>query len=129
MSPRLLATLGAALGAIAVMAGAFGAHALKEMVPPDRLLTWKTAAEYNLLHALALVLAALVIDRIGPSTAGTIAGVALVVGVVLFSGSLYALVLSGVRGLGAITPLGGVALVIGWAALAVAIWSAWDRSA
>ncbi len=128
MSPRLLATLAAALGAIAVMAGAFGAHALKEMVPPDRLQTWKTAAEYNLTHALALLLAALVIDRIGPSTAGTVAGYALLIGVVLFSGSLYALVLSGVRVLGAITPLGGVSLVVGWAALAVAIWSAWDRT-
>ena len=112
--------LGALNGFVAVAAGAFGAHALKARLTPDLLAIFDTGARYHLVHAVALlVVAALAKQR----AAGPIdlAGWSFVAGIALFSGSLYVLALSGVRWLGAITPLGGVAFLVGWAALA---WSA-----
>lgn len=116
---RRWVALGAVSAAIAVAAGAFGAHALKARLSPDALAVWETAARYQTVHALALlaVAQAAVAWR---SRLVTAAGWAFVAGTVLFSGSLYALALSGVRGLGAITPLGGVAFLAGWGCLAVA---------
>lgn len=108
-------------GFLAVAAGAFGAHALRERLTPELLQIWQTAALYHLVHSAALLGAAWQHTR-APSGTTTLAGWAFVAGVVVFSGSLYALALSGVRGLGAITPLGGVAFLVGWAAVA---WSAW----
>lgn len=110
--------IGAVLGFLAVASGAFGAHALRERVDTASLEVWSTAAHYHLLHALAIV-AAGVLHLIRPSRALDVAAAAFVVGVLIFSGSLYALVLSGVRTLGMITPIGGVALLVGWAALAI----------
>ena len=112
--------LGAISGAIAVAAGAFGAHGLKARLPPDLLVVFETGARYQLFHALALVAAGWVSDRF-PGVAAQAAGWLFVAGTVLFSFSLYALALSGVRGLGAVTPFGGVALIAGWLALA---WAA-----
>ena len=122
-SSERFSTLGAALGALGVAAGAFGAHALRDRVEPRHLAVWDTAAEYLLWHALALVLVGLLI-RQGSVRARPIrvAGRALSFGVVVFSGSLYVLVLSGVGWLGAITPVGGVSLIVGWGALAYACW-------
>lgn len=110
-------TLGAVCGLLAVATGAFGAHALKEHLPADRLETYHLAARYQLWHALALLVVGLLADRY-PRRALTIAGGALLIGVVVFSGSLYTLALTGVRAWGAVTPIGGVSLMIGWAALA-----------
>ncbi len=110
-------TLGALCGLLAVGAGAFGAHALKEHLPADRLETYHLAARYQLWHALALLAVGLLADR-SPRRALSIAGGALLIGVIVFSGSLYALSLSGVRTWGAVTPIGGVSLMIGWGALA-----------
>jgi uncharacterized membrane protein YgdD (TMEM256/DUF423 family) len=100
--------------------GAFGAHGLKARLSPDLLSAWQTGVQYHLWHALGLILiglcAALVPD--GPWLRA--AGILLLAGILLFSGSLYALALGAPRGLGAVTPLGGLAFLLGWAALAVA---------
>lgn len=101
-------------GAIAVAAGAFAAHGLKSHLAPAMLDVFKTGAQYHLAHALALGLASLANARV--------AAWLFLAGMVLFSGSLYALALSGIAGLGIITPFGGVAFLAGWIALAVAGW-------
>ncbi|HEY6877725.1 MAG TPA: DUF423 domain-containing protein [Polyangiales bacterium] len=121
---RFFFTFAAVLGFLAVALGAFGAHGLKTRLGAlpdgvDRLEWWKTAAQYHLAHALALALAA---GLLGDTRAGRAACVAFVVGIALFSGSLYTMTLSGVRQLGAVTPLGGLSLLAGWALLAVAAW-------
>ncbi|HET8946103.1 MAG TPA: DUF423 domain-containing protein [Candidatus Polarisedimenticolia bacterium] len=110
---------GAILGAAAVGLGAFGAHGLKSRVTADLLAVFETAARYHLVHALAIVAVAWVVER-HPGACATAAGWLFLAGIVLFSGSLYALVLTGVRGLGAITPLGGLLLIAGWILLALA---------
>ena len=118
-SARLFVGLGALNGLLAVAAGAFGAHALKARLPADLLAVFETGARYQMFHALGLLAVGLVFAaRPSPLLAG--AGWAMLAGIVLFSGSLYALSLSGVRGLGAVTPVGGVAFLVGWTLLAVA---------
>lgn len=116
---RLFVRLGAASGFLAVAAGAFGAHALRTRLAPDLLPVFETAARYQMYHALALLAVAWVAER-WPGPLPQWAGWLFVVGTVLFSGSLYALALSGVRWLGAITPLGGAAFLAGWICLALA---------
>jgi uncharacterized membrane protein YgdD (TMEM256/DUF423 family) len=108
--------LGAALGALAVVAGAFGAHALQGRLDERMLQTFEVAVRYQTYHALALVLCGLLAER-GWRAAG--AARALLAGVLVFSGTLYALVLTGAKWLGAITPVGGVLLVVGWILLAL----------
>lgn len=108
---------GALLGAAAVAAGAFGAHGLKSRVTAEELAIFETAARYHLIHALALVALGWIADR-WPGAFVDAAGFCFVVGIAIFSGSLYLLVLTGARWLGAITPLGGLALILGWLALA-----------
>jgi uncharacterized membrane protein YgdD (TMEM256/DUF423 family) len=105
---------------VAVAAGAFGAHALRDTLTPDRLDTWKVAASYQLIHAVALV----ALGASGRLTTGlgVWGAVLLVAGCLIFSGSLYALCLSGIGKLGAITPLGGLAFISGWVLIAVS-WS------
>lgn len=107
--------VGAALGALAVVAGAFGAHALQGRLDDKALATFEVAVRYQAYHALALVLCGLLADR-GWRAAG--AARAFAAGALLFSGTLYALVLTGAKWLGAITPVGGALLVAGWALLA-----------
>lgn len=116
---RIFLMLGSACGLIAVMAGAFGAHALRQRLGPDLLAVFETGARYQMYHALALLLVALLIPRL-PGTLPVAAGWLFFAGIVVFSGSLYVLALSGVRWLGAITPLGGLALMAGWVCLFVA---------
>jgi uncharacterized membrane protein YgdD (TMEM256/DUF423 family) len=115
---RIFFALGAILGFISVAAGAFGAHALRGRLTPDHLGIFETAARYQMYHALALLAVAWTITRGGGSTAQW-AGWLFVIGTVLFSGSLYLLALTGIRWLGAITPLGGVAFLTGWLCLAL----------
>ncbi|HET8540734.1 MAG TPA: DUF423 domain-containing protein [Anaeromyxobacter sp.] len=116
---RTFLALGALSAAISVAAGAFGAHALRARLSPDLLAIFETGARYQMYHAIGIALAAWAAAR-HPGAAASWAGWLFVVGTVLFSGSLYALALSGVRALGAVTPLGGVAFIAGWIALALA---------
>lgn len=109
---------GAINGALAVIAGAFGAHGLKAKLSPELLATWQTGAEYHMYHALALVLIG-AIAAAQPQTALNGPAVALLAGILLFSGSLYLLALTGMKTLGAITPIGGVAFIVGWLWLAI----------
>lgn len=112
---------GAALGGLAVLVGAFAAHGLKDAWSAPRLAWMDTGVRWQAVHALALLATGLAARAFGPSKAFRVAAVAFVVGTVLFSGSLYALAATEVRGLGAVTPFGGVALVVGWGALMVAV--------
>jgi uncharacterized membrane protein YgdD (TMEM256/DUF423 family) len=122
---RIFGTLSGVLGFLAVALGAFGAHGLRAFLErlPDgeqRRAWWETAAHYHLTHALAIGLCAYLASR-GSGGASTAAGFLFAGGVLLFSGSLYAMTLSGLRWLGAVTPLGGLLLLAGWAAFA---WAA-----
>jgi uncharacterized membrane protein YgdD (TMEM256/DUF423 family) len=112
--------LGAVFGGLAVALGAFGAHALQSRLPADRLAIFETGVRYQMYHALALIAVAAVIAWGGRTALATYAGWAFVAGIVIFSGSLYALVLTGVRAWGAVTPLGGLAFLAGWVLLALA---------
>lgn len=116
---RLWIVMGSISGFVSVAAGAFGAHVLRQKLEPDLLAVFETAARYQMYHALALVGVGLLCLR-GQSAACTAAGAGFAAGTVLFSGSLYLLALTGTRWLGAITPLGGVAFLAGWVALAIA---------
>lgn len=117
MKPALVA--GSLAGFLGVAAGAFGAHGLKDRLAPEMLALWETAARYQLVHALALVAVALVGARVRPAGKRLtwLAAWLFTLGIVIFSGSLYALALTGVKALGAITPFGGVAFLTGWLAL------------
>jgi uncharacterized membrane protein YgdD (TMEM256/DUF423 family) len=118
---RLFAALGAVSALIAVAAGAFGAHALRARLAPDSLATFETAVRYQMYHALALLLVTWAVTR-WPVPPVRAAGWLFVAGTVLFSGSLYALALTGVRAFGPVTPLGGLCFLAGWASLALGIW-------
>ncbi|MCP3060461.1 Uncharacterized membrane protein YgdD, TMEM256/DUF423 family [Myxococcus fulvus] len=113
--------LGAVNAFLSVAAGAFGAHGLKSRLSPDLLVIFETGARYHMYHALGLIAVGL-LGTLRPAPLLNGAGWAMLVGILLFSGSLYALALSGVRALGAITPLGGLGFLAGWALLAVAAW-------
>jgi uncharacterized membrane protein YgdD (TMEM256/DUF423 family) len=126
MEKRFLVASGVA-GALAVLLGAFGAHGLRAFLAPladgaERRAWWETAAHYHLVHALAIAVAGLVAgktDGAGPASA---AGFCYVGGILLFSGSLYAMALTNIRGLGAVTPIGGLLFIAGWVALALGAW-------
>ncbi|HEX8110472.1 MAG TPA: DUF423 domain-containing protein [Kofleriaceae bacterium] len=112
--------IGALNAALAVAAGAFAAHGLRDRLDARALEVFETGARYHMYHALGLIAAGLVASS--AARGAQIAGWIFQVGIVLFSGSLYALALTGVKGLGAITPLGGLAFLAGWLWLA---WAAW----
>lgn len=111
---------GAAAGALAVILGAFGAHGLKERVAADLLVIFETGVRYHMYHALALVAVGLASVRWSSGWLGA-AGWCFLVGIVVFSGSLYIMTMTGARWLGAITPIGGVAFILGWVALALGV--------
>src|SRR6187200_262427 len=113
-----LVALGALNAALAVAAGAFAAHGLRERLAARSLEVFETAARYHMYHALAMVLAGMLVATRGASTAGWL----FQAGIALFSGSLYALALTDMKVLGAVTPVGGLAFLAGWLWLA---WSAW----
>lgn len=118
---RLFFTLGSLSAFVSVAAGAFGAHGLRSRLDPQALAVFETAARYEMYHALALLAAGWAVTR-WPGPWPVRAGWLFVLGTLLFSGSLYTLALSGIRWLGAITPVGGVALLAGWLCLAAAAW-------
>lgn len=123
MEPRIIVALGAALAGIGVALGAFGAHGLADMVTPERLKVFETAVRYHLVHALALVLTGFMASS-WRSTSTTAVAYLFLAGMVLFSGSLYVLVLTDTSWLGAITPIGGVAWMAGWGLFA---WAALSK--
>lgn len=120
---RLFWLLGCTFALLAVAAGAFGAHALRDRLPESLLAVFETAVRYQMYHALGLLAVGLLLTR-APGQAATAAGWLFTAGIVVFSGSLYILVLSGVRAWGAVTPVGGVAFLAGWLLLAWAGWRA-----
>ncbi|MBW4690184.1 MAG: DUF423 domain-containing protein [Lyngbya sp. HA4199-MV5] len=120
---RVFLTVAAILAGLAVAAGAFASHALKERLTDRALEIFETAARYQMYHALALFLVAVLLSRAEnvPPTL-SVAGYAFIAGIAIFSGSLYALSLTGIKWLGAITPLGGAAFLLGWGCVAIAAW-------
>ena len=111
--------LGTLFALLAVAAGAFGAHALRDRLTPDLLAVFETAARYQMYHALALLAVAMAAPRV-PAGGWTAAGWLFTAGIAVFCGSLYLLAFTGTRWLGAITPLGGLCFLAGWIALALA---------
>jgi uncharacterized membrane protein YgdD (TMEM256/DUF423 family) len=111
--------IGSLAGALGVALGAFGAHGLRSRLSPDMLAVFETGVRYEMYHAVALLALAALMTRFD-GWLFHLAGWAFTIGIVLFSGSLYLLALTGIRVLGAITPIGGVALILGWACLAIA---------
>ncbi len=122
MSARPVLTVAAVLMFVAVGCGAFGAHALRARLAPDMLAVWQTAVQYHAWHALGLLAIGLVLLHWPERGLLGVAAWLLVAGIVLFSGSLYAMALTGIRGLGAVTPIGGLAFLGGWLCLAYACW-------
>lgn len=120
---KLFLIAGAINGFLSVALGAFGAHALKERLSEKYLAIWETAVQYQMFHAVALIAIAILMhpNLLGASGALSTAGYAILIGIIIFSGSLFALALSGVGILGAITPIGGVAFLVGWVMLIVAV--------
>jgi uncharacterized membrane protein YgdD (TMEM256/DUF423 family) len=117
---RVFVFIGSLLALLGVAAGAFGAHALRPRLTPDMLAVFETGVRYQLVHALALLAVAWACGR-WPGRGSAAAGWLFIAGIVLFSGSLYLLALTGIRSFGAVTPVGGLAFMLGWACLA---WSA-----
>ena len=120
---RVFVGLGSLSAGLAVALGAFAAHGLRSRISPEALQTFETGARYQMYHALALLAVAWAATR-WPGGAVSTAGWLFVAGTLLFSGSLYLLAVTGLRVLGAITPFGGLAFILGWLALAWAAWAA-----
>jgi uncharacterized membrane protein YgdD (TMEM256/DUF423 family) len=121
---RLFLVIAGVNGFVAVALGAFGAHGLKSRLAAladgaERLAWWQTAAQYHLMHALAIALSAYLAARV-PGAAAHVSGFCFASGILLFSGSLYAMTLTGVRALGHVTPFGGLLLLAGWVAVVLA---------
>jgi len=122
---QIFLSIGAILGGLSVAGGAFASHALREKISDRSLEIFETAARYQMYHALALLLVALLLSIYQQSPPPTLlaSGWLFIIGIALFSGSLYALSLTNVKILGAMAPLGGAAFIAGWGALAFAAWS------
>ena len=116
---RTFLLIGAVLGFLGVTLGAFGAHALRSRLSPEMLAVFETGVRYQMYHTFAVLIVAAAIGRIGDASLLVLAGWFFFAGILLFSGSLYALALTGVGVLGAVTPVGGLLFLIGWACLVV----------
>lgn len=127
MNGKSMMVLGSVLAGLGVVLGAFGAHKLKQLVPAESVNTFQTGVQYQMYHAFALIIAGLIADRVVASGQLSWAGWSFLIGIVLFSGSLYALVALkatqkvGLGGLGILTPIGGLFFIAGWVLLALAI--------
>ena len=120
---QIFLSLAAVLGGLSVAAGAFASHGLKEKISEHSLEIFQVGARYQMYHALALLLVAVLLTRVqSPTTTLVASGWLFIIGIFIFSGSLYLLSLTGIKYLGAIAPLGGAALIAGWGALAFAAW-------
>ncbi len=122
---RRYAVMGAIFGGLAVVAGAFGAHGLRDVLSVEAMGWYETAARYQLMHAVVLLVIGIGWNHLARGGA-TWAGRSMVMGILVFSGTLYAMAFGGPRWLGAVTPLGGLGLIVGWFTLA---WAAWRGSA
>ena len=122
MMGRLFLIIGSLGGLTTVILGAFGAHTLEGQLSAQQLTWWHKAVTYQGLHSLALLVTGLLALNLAASGVLKWAGWLFLAGILLFSGSLYALALSGIRGLGMLTPFGGLAFIAGWTCLAVAAW-------
>ncbi len=122
MNGKLTLTIGALLGALAVMAGAFGAHALQGVLDARATGWYETAATYHAQQASAVVACGLLMLAVGSNAWLRGAGTALIIGIIVFSGSLYLMAFTGITRLGMITPIGGLALIVGWVCLAIGAW-------
>ncbi|MGJ5672579.1 MAG: DUF423 domain-containing protein [Nostochopsis sp.] len=121
---QIFLSLAAILGGLSVAAGAFASHALRERLSERSLLIFETGARYQMYHALALLAVAILLLSIeSPPPSLVASGWLFIIGIAIFSGSLYALSLTDIKYLGAIAPLGGTALIAGWCALAFAAWN------
>ncbi len=121
MKPRKILISGLILMLLAVALGAFGAHALKSMMSAAQLTIWKTASNYHFYHALALIGLGIWAERHAQAKAAVLAGILFIGGILVFSGSLYLLAVSGVRWLGMLTPIGGVLFLAGWVSWLMAV--------
>ena len=119
MTLKIIFLFAAFAGALGVVLGAFGAHALRGSIEPRLMETFQTAVQYQLIHALALLMVSLTMGWLGQSLSFEISAYAFMAGIILFSGSLYGLVLTEMRWLGPVTPLGGLCLIAGWLAMLV----------
>ncbi len=121
---RLFIALGSINAALAVIFGAFGAHALKARISPEMLNVYHTGSQYHFYHALGMLLVGVLATQLQNQGALRLSGFLMLAGIVLFSGSLYLLAITGVTWLGAVTPLGGVAFIAAWIVLALAAFRA-----
>ncbi len=121
LTAKLFLFLGAINALLVVVLGAFGAHALKARLPQEMMAVYQTGIQYHFYHAVGLLIIGLVAAQIPVSGWLKGAGWLMLAGIIIFSGSLYTLSLSGIRGFGAVTPIGGAAFIIAWALLAVAV--------
>lgn len=119
---QIIITVGSIFGFLSVATGAFGAHALEGTLGADKMAIWETASSYQMYHALALLAVGYGIDAFGPNPWFTTTAWLFGVGVVVFSGSLYTLALTDISWLGAITPLGGLCFLAGWASMAIGVY-------
>ena len=120
---KIFLFIGSILAGLSVAGGAFASHALKDRLSDRFLEIFETGTKYQMYHALALILVALLLNsQENPLLTMVGAGYAFIIGILIFSGSLYALSLTGIKWLGAIAPIGGAALIIGWLSLAIAAW-------
>ena len=120
---KIFLFIGSILAGLSVAGGAFASHALKDRLGDRFLEIFETGTKYQMYHALALILVALLLNSQENTPITMVgAGYAFIIGILIFSGSLYALSLTGIKWLGAIAPIGGAALIIGWLSLAIAAW-------
>lgn len=121
---KIFLVIASILGGLSVVAGSFASHALKEKLSQYSLDIFQTGARLQMYHSLALLMVAflLIIEEL-PQSLMVVAGYAFITGIVIFSGSLYALSITGIKWLGAITPIGGVVLIVGWSCMAIAGWN------
>lgn len=119
---KIFILTGSLLAALAVIMGAFGAHSLKTQLSEEMMDVYQTAVDYHMYHALGLILTGLLANSASSSNLPAWAGSSMFIGILLFSGSLYILSITGIRWLGAITPFGGTAFILGWILLAWAVW-------
>ena len=122
MTAKTLLALAGLLAALAVLLGAFGAHALKVKLTPEMLAVYQTAVQYHMSHAIGLAMVGLSALQWPQQNALRWAGGLMIIGIVLFSGSLYALAVTNIKTLGVITPFGGVAFIAAWVVFAVSVW-------
>ncbi|TCP66273.1 DUF423 domain-containing protein [Baia soyae] len=119
---RLFLLLGSINMALSIALGAFGAHGLKDKVAEKMIANWNTGAHYHMIHALGMLVVGILLSKVQSSGMLTASGWLMLVGVVLFSGSLYVMAVTGVTKLGAITPIGGLAFIVAWVLVAVAVY-------